>query len=495
MESQNSLGIYISKDTATAVFLNARAKDGNRVDCFSVSVEDTDGQGKTNMQILAERLAQGCAERRWKFAESSVALDCTMFMQHTVHSEFRDLKQIAATVKFDTEETLATDIANVALAFEIASSNETGSDVTVFTAERRILSDILSALQEHNFDPFTIEPDVHCLIRFIHRELPTESQTQGLFALLSRHCGYLIIPFASLSEGSQKAPIFRTFLIGKQQDRSALLAREVLVTRALAEEDKSSQILKIFDSTGSVGSHTLREKHGMDIERFDLCCADGTKLQELDDDANPIEAAIAYGAALTHSEKGRKVDFRGDFKPYLGKRLRFQQSLKFAAVSVTILLVAVGIYFQTQLISINKEKYRIRTKFARDYRDVTLEKLSNDVPIKKAVSNLKSLLRRIKIEKMGIVTGQKSISSNLTLVLTAFNTCAAQTDLKISSLTITDENIIVSADVSSRQNRQKLFEALRKGGLEIAQEGYDSEGGRESFYITIKPQKMSEKTS
>ena len=495
MESQNNLGIYISKDTATAVFLNARAKDGNRVDCFSVSVEDRDGQGKTNMQILAERLAQGCAERRWKFAESSVALDCTMFMQHTVRSEFRDPKQIAATVKFDTEETLATDIVNVALAFEIASSDETGSEVTVFTAERKILSDILSALQEHNFDPVTIEPDVHCLIRFIHRELPSESQAQALFALPSRHCGYLIIPVTSLNQRSRKAPIFRTFLIGKQQDRGTLLAREVLVTRALADDTEPPQILRVFDFVGSLGSHTFRQKLGMDVDRLDLCCADGTKLQELDDDTNPIEVAIAYGAALTHSEKGHKVDFRSDFSPFLGKRLRFQQSLKFAAVSVAVLLIAVGIYFQTQLLSVNKEKYKIRNKFARDYRDVTLERLSNDVSIKKAVSNLKSLLRRIKIEKMGIVTGQKSISSNLTLVLTAFNTCAAQTDLKISSLTVTDENIIVSADVSSRQNRQKLFEALRNGGLEIVQEGYDSEGGRESFYITLKPQKVIEKTS
>jgi hypothetical protein len=96
---------------------------------------------------------------------------------------------------------------------------------------------------------------------------------------------------------------------------------------------------------------------------------------------------------------------------------------------------------------------------------------------------------------MGLDPSQKSISSNLTLVLKAFNTCAIDTDLKISSLTITDENIIVSADVSSRQKRQKLFEAVRKGGLEIIQEGYDSAAGRESFHITLKPEKVSEKTS
>ena len=178
MESQNSLGIYISKESATAIYVNSRAKDGNRVDCFNVLVEEAEGQEQTNMQILTGLIAQGCAERKWRFTEISVALDCTLFMQHSVHSEFREPKKIAATVKFDTEEALATDITSVALAFEIISSDETGSELTVFTAERTILSDILTALQQHDLDPITIEPDVNGLIHFIQRESTSESQQQ-----------------------------------------------------------------------------------------------------------------------------------------------------------------------------------------------------------------------------------------------------------------------------------------------------------------------------
>lgn len=497
VESQNSLGIYISKDTATAVYFNAQAKDGKKVGCFSVSVQEGEEQGsKTTMQLLAERIARGCAERKWKFTEASVALDCTMFMQHSVHSEFRDSKQIGATVKFDTEETLATDIGNVALAFEITSSDETGSNVTVFTSERAILSDVLSALQQHHIDPVTIEPDIHCLTRFIQRELPSESKQQALFAFPSEHCGYVIVPADSSNEGSRKAPIFRTFLIGDKQDRTALLAREVLVTRALADETQPvEEGLRVFDSKGVVEAYRLREKLGMDVELIDLCCTDGAGLQELNVGGNPIDIAIAYGAALTHSEKGHKVDFRNDFSPFLGKRLKLQKALKFAAVSVAILLIAVGVYFQTQLIDVNNDRKGIRKKFSRDYVDVTLKRLSSDDSIREAVRELGSLLRRIKAEKMGIVPGQKSISSNLTMVLKAFNTCAAKTDLKISSVTITDENIIVTADVNSRQNRLMLFDVVETGGLEIVQQKYEFTGGRESFHITLRPKKVIEKTS
>ena len=50
-----------------------------------------------------------------------------MFMQHNVHSKFNDPKQIAATVRFDAEEALATDISDLAIAFKITSSNQAGS--------------------------------------------------------------------------------------------------------------------------------------------------------------------------------------------------------------------------------------------------------------------------------------------------------------------------------------------------------------------------------
>ena len=496
MESQNSLGIYLSKETATVVYLNAQVKDGNRVDCFSVSVDQVDDREQTTMQFLAECIAQGCAERKWKCAEISVALDCTMFMQHSVHSEFREPKQIAATVKFDTEEALATDITSVALAFEIISSGQTGSELTVFTAERGILSDILTAFQQHDLDPVTIEPDISCLTRFIHRQaISDETEQPSLFALLSRHCGYLMIPASSASDGTRKAPIFRTFLLGATQDRASLLAREVSVTKALAPDSEPLRVLKVFDSAKAVEAGPLREKLDMDVDKIDLFQTDGDTLSELDIDSNPIDIAIAHGAALTHSQKGHKVDFRNDFSPFLGKRLRLQKSLKFAAVSVTVLLIAIGLHFHMKLYDTNTDRNKARIKFARNYGDVTLERLSRDVSTKKAMNNLGSLLRRIKAETLGLNPNQKSISSNLTLALMAFNTCAAQTDLKISSLTITDENIIVSADVSSRQNRQKLFDAVRKGGLEIVQEGYDPTGGRESFHITVRPKKMSEKTS
>jgi Type II secretion system (T2SS), protein L len=494
VESQNRLGIYIGRDTATAVYFGAQAKEGGVPSRFGVSAE---GQEQPGFLTLAGLIAQGCAERQWKFTDVAVALDCAMFMQHSVHNGFNDPKQIAATVKFDTEEVLATDISTVALAFEVVSSDSAGSELAVFTAERRILSEVLSALQQYGFDPVTIEPDVCCLSRFISRKAASVEPLQAgtLFAILGRHSGYLIGPPAPDPEGNRTGATLRTFLVGRTQNRAQLLARESLIAIATAEEAEPVTKLRLFDSTGTVDCQQLGEKLSVEAGEIDLVPADGSDLHTPADDVDPADFAMAYGAALTPAGKGHKVDFRSDFSPFQGKKLKRQRALKAAAVSVTILLIAVGLYFQTQLFSVNRDRNNLRNKFAKNYADVTLKKLPNNVATRKAVSDLERLLRRIEAEKKGLITDKTSVRSKLTLVLTAFNKCAAQTNLNISSITITSKDILITGDTSSRQTRQKLFDTLRNNGLEILRQHYVNVGGRESFSIAVTPKAAGEEQS
>jgi hypothetical protein len=478
------LGIYIGRKTATAVCLGPQKKDGGNLKCFSLSVEE-----QQDMQELVGLIARGCTERNFKFSEVTVALDCSMFMQHSVHSEFTDPRQIAATVRFDTEEALATDITNVAVAFEIESTDPTGSQLTVFTAERKVLSEILDALQQYNLDPINMEPDVNCLSRFIRKHLTSaeSEQSDTLYGMLSHRNGFLIAPSAAANDESRKASIFRTFLVGAAQGRTKLLQREVLVTTALMETTGSAGCLKVFDSAGSVNPAQLADKLGIETDEIDLRGIVEARLDPEADFADPIDAAIAYGAALTLVEKDRSINFRDDFSPFQGKKLRQRKTLKAAAISVTILLIAVGLYFQTQLFSANRNKNNLRSKFARDYVEVTLGQLSPDLKISNAVTELKRLLRRIEDEKKGLIPNEKSIASYLTQVLAAFNKCAAQTSLNIDTITITTKDIMITGDTSNRQSRQRFFETIRNSKLAIMREGYSLKDNHESFRITIEP--------
>ena len=146
-----------------------------------------------------------------------------------------------------------------------------------------------------------------------------------------------------------------------------------------------------------------------------------------------------------------------------------------------------GLYFQTQLFSVNKDSDKLRSKFARDYAEVTLEQLPADLKIKNAVSELERLQRRIKDEKKGKYTDEKPISSNLTLVLKTFNECAVQTNLNIDTITVTTKDITIMGDTSNRQKTLKFFESLKKSDLENMRFNFSAKGGRDNFNITVAP--------
>ncbi len=487
MESQKCLGIYISKNTATVVCLDVQNSSKNILGCFSVSLE---GQEQADIQTLIGLVAQGCSQRNFKFSTIQVALDCSMVMQHSVRSEFSDPRQIRATVRFDTEDALATDISEVGLAFEVTSTDHEGSELTVFTAQKSVLLEILSALQSYNLDPLIIEPDIHCLSRFIENTSSTNAEHAGtLYGMLSHRSGYLVLPPLGASEEAQKAPIIRTFMVGPSQDRNQLISREILITTALAENKVPINRLKVFDSADSINGEKLKERVGIEEGAlFDFSQETGIDPQMITDCDSPVDFAIAYGAALAHSEQAHIANFRDDFSPYLGNKLRMQKTLKFAAVSITALLLAVGLYFQMQLFRIGKDSSQLRDKFTKDYSTVALEKLEDKKTFKDAVRDLRGLLRRVEAAKKGLVdTDKDSISSKLTMILTAFTKCASKTDLNIKTISITTRNMNITGDTSSRTNTSELFEEIRNNNLEIVQQNISLKGNRDSFSILVEP--------
>ena len=484
MEAKNHLGIYLSKDTATVVCLGPQGNNHNVLGFFSVSAQD---QAEQKHQELATLITQGCAERELQFSEVTVALDCAMFMQHDVHSDFKDPKQVAQTVRFDTEEALAADVSEIAIAFQITSSNEDGSGLSVFTAQRKILSEVLLSLQSNNIDPVIVEPDVSCLSRFISRNVSGPEDSHPLFGVLSNRRGYFVVPVPS---DSKETWLMRTFLVGPTQTRTAQLAREVFVTTALLEDGEPIDCLRAFDSTGSVNYQQLSEKLGFEASGIDFGEAVSTEPEVLADCADPVDFAIAYGAALAHLEKPQSMNFRSDFMPYQGKKQRMEKALKFASVSVTVLLLALGVYFQMPLLKTNEYRSRLRKKFAKEYTTVMPGRTLPDkfITVQK---RLDGELRRIKDHQSGRfgASGEESMLSKLTLVLEAFNNCAAATDLKINKVSVMEKNIRIQGDTASFKKTLELRKSIEKSNLVILQDNLTEKSGRSDFSITVAPKK------
>ncbi len=482
MEAHNYLGLYISKETATVVCVGEHGKDSTVTGCFNVSLE---GREESGLHDLAALIAQGCAERQWSCTDVTVSLDCALFMQHSIHSEFTDSKKIAATVRFDTEDALATDASDVAIAFEKVSSGEAGSDLTVFTARKDVLSEILSALASHGIDPVAIEPDVHCLSGFVSEKLSkAESATEGtVYAMLSGRNGYLVIPPAGENSDGELAATVRTFLIGARQNRSQVLQREVLMTNAVAKTG-AMQRLAVLDMKGEVdpGDSGLGEKLGVEVSTVDVSGISGETLNGID----PVEFALACGAALDSYDKYHEVNFRDDFMPYQGARLRLQNALKYLSVAVTILLLAGGLYFQMQLRTSNRYIRRTNSKLATDYLAV----MGQDLPTRGSVkTRLGNEIRRLRSQKnpMSNPNSSTSLGSRLVLILDAVTKTAGQAALEIEGITVSPKAMSITGSSSNKTNTLKFEQALKSTGLGDVSGNYTAKAGRDHFNLNIKP--------
>ncbi|MHC4624528.1 MAG: type II secretion system protein GspL [Planctomycetota bacterium] len=481
MEGQNYLGIYLSRDSATVVCLGSQGREADLIACFSVTLEQQEERSPgSEIAELAGRIAEGCAQRELNYSDVAVALDGAMFMQHQVRSEFRDAKQIAQTVRFDAEEALSTDISDVAVAFKIASVGQTGSELNVFTAQREVLSNVLLSLQSNNIDPVTVEPDVNCLSRFVVQRMSVAEDSRFLFGMLSARNGYLVG-----SGKSPEAPFVRTFLVGRKQDRTDLLARQIPVTIVSLGSGRPIDSVGVFDYAGSVSSERLAERLGLEVTPLDLAGSAGVGPEFLADCAGPVDFAIAFGAALAHSEKVQTVNFRNDFMPYQGKKRRLEKALKVLSVSVSILMLALGIYVTAQLLQTNKYRRVLLSNLEKDYSPVMSGQRLPD-SMASALRKLRSLSKRIQSEQNPMLADE-SLSARLRVILEAFNKCAKQTRLNIDSITVGSKTVRIMGDTSNRKNTLRLRNAIAQSKLGSMHESIETtKTGRAAFRITIE---------
>ncbi len=474
---QNVLGIHLGKNTATVVCFNIEGKNRNLLGSFAISVEQA---GEQTVANLASLIAQGCAQRGWQSSDVALALDSVLYMQHGVHSEFTDPKQIAATVRFDTEEALSMDVTDLAIAFQVLSSSQAGAALTVFTARKKQLTDIILALQANNLDPAVCESDVASLTRFIPSVASIPDDSNSLYCLLSPRAAYFI-DYAKL----QQPVAMRTFLTGQAQNRAELLKREIPVTSGLLGSQGPVNFVHVYDSTSQVDSQQLGKALRIDTELFDIAGAASAPA----DCSDHVSFAIACGAALSLLQKEPTVNFRSDFMPYLAKKAAFEKAVKTLSICVLVLVIAVGLFMQIKLFRVSKCRSQLREKLQNEYSAVMPgKKLERGVdPVKKLAGEL----RRVKDAKSGQYgpANQQTPAAKLTLVFEAFNKCASQVHLTVDSISISASVINIAGSTSSRENTLKLFDNLRANNLDILQQRLDSKAGLDIFSISVVPKK------
>lgn len=488
MQTQNYLGLYIGKGRATAVCVHFKGHSRTVEGSFQVAVDPTQQEP---FRALAKAIADACEAKKLRFNETVVALDCALFMQHQVHSEFANPKQIASTVRYDTEEVLATDVSTMAVSFQIVSTDETGAGLNVYTARQPVLQEIIHALQGQDMDPQVVEPDVSSLARFVRRHQGAAKSEAGpcLVGILSRQHGY----FLRSSPGHQVVPV-RAFLVGLHQDRTDLFAREAFTTMAAGGKEPFTHVLA-FDSASPVQGTALAERLAMEVTEAECFRMDLTGPQDpqpAPEDLDAVAHAIAFGAGLAHDDKAHTADFRNDFMPFQGKRLRLQSAIRWTSISVAVLITAIGLHLQVRLMQVNKDLGQVRDRVSKDYSTVMRSKLPRG---RSPVDELKREVRRIKDIKSGELGLQNNVLARFGLLLKAFASPGdggrGKIDLKVDSVNLSTTDITLVGSTASRSETEAFFKKLTDSGFEKGRTNEASQAGRSTFTVHVEPKKTA----
>ena len=266
-----------------------------------------------------------------------------------------------------------------------------------------------------------------------------------------------------------------------------MLIKQVSMSTALLQAAGTANRLEIFDAADSVSCDDIAKKIAVETSRIDITGLAKVSADAIADCPDAVEFAIAYGAAIAQLDGSHGTNFRGDFMPYQGRKMRLQQTLKFFAVAAVILMFAVGLYGLMQAVQFNKYRAQLRTKFTKDFTAVMFgEKMPSKT--KEATRKISTALRRIKEAQKGFsLTGEEAVAAKLALVLQALNKCAATTGLNIDTVSISDKMITINGDTPSPENTLKMFDALKKTGFNVLQQRISTDPGRSTFGVTVEP--------
>jgi hypothetical protein len=477
LEQNACLGIYVEPGKATVILA---AKAGGKTELLEqFSIAAPEGQSFSFAQV-AKDIAAVCAEKQLIFADVAVAIDCRLYRQQVLHSEFTDYRQIAQTIKFDAEEALSINAAETAVAFEIAGRGLSGSEVATFAAPANVISEIILALQNNKLDPVSVEPDSICLRRVVHYLTKAQVDSKPMWVAVSQKKCFIIL--APPQDGN--APV-RAFLTGAAQNKTALLAREIMLTTTAAKAGRNVQRILIYDNTGQIDLGAINEQTALAVEVFDPAEIIVTKARQ-QTDCDSLDVIIATGAAIGLLAKSEKVNFRSDFMPYQGKRAAFEKTLKTLSICLIILFVAVGVYLHMQYYKTNSYRNRLAGKFGTEYSIAMMgAKFTKGA---EAVRKLKSEINRIKDVKSGLLStaGNDSIEAKLTFLFEAINNVPRNIDVEIEKIAVTTKTMSITGSTSVRGYLQ-LFGAVDKHPkLVRGQSSYESKDNRDHFRLTIE---------
>ena len=452
MEQKKCLGVYLSYNNAVGVLLAGAGTSEVPSKCFNIST-DPDLDSISRLNSLIGLTAKKISDLDIKFDELMVSVDCAMYAQHDIQSEFSDAKQIQATIAFDAEEAVATDANDLAVAFNITGKNALGSNVTVFTAKRELMANVLDQFKAAGLDPIYIEPDIVCLWRYLQNNISETTDSSTLTVVIAKNICYLVSP-----SNPGFAPSIRSFLVYPNQDIIPILQRQIPITIASFAPKAESEIttVALVGEVDGLLTEPLSKVTGLNV-----ITVNPAQHSNVDEDTSAIDYAIACGTALSDLVKTDVSDFRQSFAPFQGKKRMMQKSFRVLMTYLTIFLIAAGVYLQAKVIKMNSAIADLEKKSAEAYSAVMYGKPPRPQP--SVATQLTQIASTIKKQGGGLSVGDEtSVPAQLTYLLQAINTLPGEVELQVSDITISARSITIIGNTKNRRQTLALADAIKK---------------------------------
>ena len=349
---------------------------------------------------------------------------------------------------------------------------------TIPAAEMMKDSGVLHAFDIH---PLAIEKTMEKIKNHSLQNIKLTQQQSPLFATLAKQSCHIIIPHST-----KYAPLVRSFLTAPGQNITQLLARQIAITIASQNIEHAFTDLILAGDTQSIDLDTLNQTTGLNTQIADISEIINLNQDMLENCPSLAHPAMAYGAAIAETAKTEKADFREDFAPYQGRKRIMQKALRILSISLTILLIAVGAYFQMKVFKNKNYSKQLETRTASAYSNAMYgRKPPPRVPI---TSKLTDELRNAKKIQAGLGPGDdNSPPAKLTFILEAVNDISKNTDIKITDISITQKTMRIAGDTNSRKSSLELINTIKKHPkLKKSHENISQKGNRVTFTINLE---------
>jgi len=478
------LGLYTDLHSLTAVLIEQQGDAFlNQREWIIPAPSDAPDSA---IAAMAESLRQNLVAGDEPLPPVALALDSRCYQIQFHHSQFRDLKQIQQTLRFDAEELFALEGEELAASFHPVSASSEGTDLMVYSTKRQPLQQQLNAFHDAGLDPLAAQPDLETWRQYaLHFESLPKGRPFLLLGILRSTCYLLFL------DGEHRMILGRTFLFCPDESPEQSLRVELHRSLSLLSEEQQPEDL--YYHPGNIPAPWLSCLTGS------LALRPHSLLQR-----DPARA-MAMGAAVQWLLGPAPTDFRvGDLKP--------QSLLKAQRKSLYILSACLSVMFLVLLFLTVFYKDRYQRMVERSQED--LQQAWKDAnPDQKPPRALFSIPQKLKTQAASMrKTGRSSSGYGLSnsagnvllLLVNLLNKMPKPFDLWIEQLQVDTDSANLTGSVPSLDELVKLGDGIRKKDSPLEAVNWDfviqqsaarSQGqgpSRRSFNLPIRVRKAED---